>query len=91
MEKQKTDLLLCKDCKHSRWRPWHALSHRCYRVRIPAVTKIDVVTGPITTPAHYESCFSQRFDGDDNCGKAGRYWQPKHKKDLFKLIKKEVY
>lgn len=55
------------------------------------MTKIDPVTGPVTTPAHYDACFSQRFNGDDRCGKEGKFWEPKNKNGLFKLIKKEVY
>lgn len=83
--------LLCKECKHAKWRPWYPLSYRCHRTLIPAVTKFDPVTGPVTTPAHYDACFSQRFNGDDRCGKEGKFWEPKNKNGLFKLIKKEVY
>lgn len=91
MQNQTSDVLLCKDCKHSRYRPWYAISYRCHRAPVPAETKVDPVTGPSTTPSHYESCFAQRLDYTDGCGKAGRFWEPKRKKDLFKLIKKEVY
>jgi len=83
--------LLCKECKHSRWRPWHALTYRCYKTLVPAKVRADVVTGPVVEPAYYDSCFGQRFDGENRCGKAGKFWEPKNKKGLFKLIKKEVY
>lgn len=79
--------VLCKDCKHAKWRPWYILSYRCMKVLMPEVVKTDLVTGPKVTPAHYESCFSQRFDGEGKCGKVGKFWEPKNKKGLFKLIK----
>jgi hypothetical protein len=85
--KQTNDLLLCKDCKHAKWRPWHAISYRCHRDVVPEVIKIDYVTGPIITKKHYDSCFAQRFNGDDKCGPEGKFWEPKHKKHLFLAIK----
>jgi hypothetical protein len=32
-----------------------------------------------------------RFKTNDVCGLEGKLWEPKSKKDLFKLIKKEAY
>jgi hypothetical protein len=81
-----SELLLCKECKYAKWRPWYLMLWRCTRVKVAETVKVDPVTGPVVTKAHYESCFSARY-GD--CGKDGKYWQPKHKKFLFKLIAKE--
>jgi hypothetical protein len=80
------EYVLCKDCKHAKWRPWWLLSYRCYKTLLPAETKIDLVEGPSTKQARYDSCFSQRLSSGA-CGKAGKFWEPKNKKDLFKFIK----
>ena len=53
---------------------------------VPAETKIDPVTGPITVKAHYESCVMARLSFGP-CGKEGKFWAPKNKPDLFKFIK----
>jgi hypothetical protein len=59
--------------------------------------EIDPVIGKKVIPAHYESCGIARMDylskhnNQEGCGKEGRFWQPKHKSGLFKLIKKETF
>jgi hypothetical protein len=65
-------------------------SLRCKKIYKPDETEIDLVTGPKKNAAHYETCGLARLSSGD-CGKTGKLWQPKNKKDLFKLIKKETY
>lgn len=81
-----SQLLLCKECKHAKWRPWYFHVWQCHRAKVGETVKEDPVTGPKTIQAHYESCVSARY-GD--CGKSGKHWQPRHKKFLFKLITKD--
>lgn len=95
------ETLLCKDCAHS-FKPLSAViffygawSLRCRASFKPAEIKEDLVSGPRTVPAHYESCgtarlgFTSKDLKDTNCGKDARHWQPRNKRDLFKLIAKE--
>lgn len=87
MEYKKEQLLLtCKDCIH-RQIHWVYLDYQCNRAYDRA--KIDLVTG--------KKVYSARFDCDyqrrenlviDVCGPEGKYWSPKKKKDLFKLLKR---
>ena len=88
--------VLCKDCKHS-FTPWvdkFSLADPRYTMRCRLAYKeeeIDknFVTGHEPKPAHYERCSMARLSlsRDNSCGEQGRFWQPKHKKDLFRLIK----
>lgn len=94
------EVLLCKDCKHSfrKWGDWFVpekYSLKCRLAYREEKVEVDPVIGKQITPAHYENCNTSRLDylskhnDEEGCGKQGRFWQPKHKKDLFKLIKKE--
>ena len=93
------ETLLCKDCKHSfrQWSEWwvpQRVALRCRLAFVPKQTKVAPVTGPNVDPAHYETCAMSRNDWlskKDNCGPQGRFWEPKHKKGLFKLIAKTQY
>jgi len=52
---------------------------------------VDPVTGPKHEEAYYERCSVARqtwASKPENCGEGAQYWQPKHKKGLFKLIAK---
>jgi len=90
--------LLCKDCKHS-FRELSSFVYwgsgaewRCRQAFVEEAVEHDPVTGPKTIPAHYLRCASARGSWSDSvCGKQAKLWQPKNKKDLFKLIKKETY
>lgn len=101
--KEQTELL-CKDCKHSfrTLSSWMAhgsksYAYSCRLAYIPAHTEPDPVSGSKKVPARYESCNIARMSRltkdikEDHCGPEGKLWQPKHKKHLFLLIKKEVY
>lgn len=92
-----SDTLLCTDCKHS-FQAWQDIiffsskrhTLRCKHAYKPDETEIDLVTGPKKNTAHYQICGLARMNSGV-CGKAGKLWQPKNKKDLFKLIKKGDY
>jgi protein-arginine kinase activator protein McsA len=89
--------LLCKECKHS-FRSFKNLmnlgtSEYAYTCRLSykaAHTVISPVVGPQKVAETYDSCGISRLKGKP-CGQEGKQWEPKNKKGLFKLIKKEVY
>ena len=92
-----TNQYLCKDCKHSRRTITRVLAHgffskyalECKISYKEANIENDPVIGPIKHKAEYQACALYRVREDD-CGSSGKYWQPKEKKDLFKLIQKEA-
>jgi hypothetical protein len=50
------------------------------------------VTGNVKVAPYYARCSASRLDWlskdrAETCGKDGKWWEPKHKKDLFKFIK----
>lgn len=86
--------LLCKDCAYS-FVPWidkismlispSAYWHKCRRTGKVVEVNFNPVTGGKKLPADYQSCSSERgYSG--SCGKDAKYWTPKHKHDLFKLL-----
>ena len=98
---EKTELL-CKDCKHSfvQLRDWWTSSkyrYSCRKAYKPEHVEFNPVIGQIKHPEKYEGCSMARMskftkDIDENhCGPEGKLWEPKHKKHLFLLIKKEAY
>ena len=90
-----SEQVLCKDCKHSfkhlsEWIYPESLALRCKLSFVEETIKDDPVTGPKKEPAYYERCSNARYEWlrkKDNCGPTGKFWQPKDKKGLFKLIK----
>ena len=88
--------VLCKDCKHS-FKPWDeffmpaSIALRCRIAFHPEEVKVDPVTGPATVKAHYDRCGLARsiafLSEPEKCGKEGKNWEPKNKRDLFKYIK----
>ena len=93
--------LLCKDCKHS-FQLWYdrlAMANPSYTLRCRLSYRQEVVeknwvTGHRVKPPEYELCSSARYkyvteDRDINCSEQGRFWAPKHRRDLFKLIAKD--
>lgn len=88
--------VLCKDCKHSfvPWTDMFSLMDTRYTMRCRLAYKEqeidkDFVTGHKPKPAHYERCGMARLTNskETSCGEQGKFWQPKNKRDLFKLIK----
>jgi len=93
-----SEQVLCKDCKHSfrqfsefpQWGSGH--EWRCRLNLIENEIVENRVTGNTIRPAYYERCALSRLDylGKDRpstCGKEGKWWTPKNKRDLFKFIK----
>jgi hypothetical protein len=93
---------LCKDCKHS-FRSVtdifllgfnSSLAYKCKLMYKESAPEPNPVTGVKIKPAHYESCSIARMDylsasrKDSNCGPDAKWWQPKDKKQLFRLIAK---
>jgi hypothetical protein len=60
----------------------------CKKALVPEEVEDDPVSGPRKVPAHYKSCRSARSEFGDLCGKEGKWWQPKNKKDLFIYLKR---
>lgn len=88
--------VLCKDCKHSfiHWTDMFSLYDKQYTMRCRLAYKQGVidknfVTGHKIKPAEYERCSLSRITNhkDTSCGENGKFWQPKHKRGLFTLIK----
>ena len=89
------DTVLCKDCKHS-FRTGDILSllfrgsrfdYKC-RKAFTETSNTDLVMGGTTISTEYKQCSEFRLDIPplNYCGQAGTFWEPKHKKDLFKFI-----
>jgi hypothetical protein len=95
--------LLCKDCKHSfqNWYERAVFADLRYTLRCRLSYKTEVieknyVVGHKMKKPEYELCSSARYsylskEKDVNCGEQGRFWEPKHKKGLFKLIAKPYH
>ena len=87
------DTVLCKDCKHS-FRNFSSvlywgsgIEYKC-RKSFTEKSNTDLVIGGTTLSIEYKRCSEFRLDAPllNYCGTAGTFWQPKHKKDLFKFI-----
>lgn len=88
---------LCRDCKFARvsLEDWiiyfgspSSYSYKCTKTRTKEEIIMDPVTGPIKIKSKLKSCSEARCGGEP-CGTQARHWSPKHKKDLFKLLKKD--
>ena len=94
-------LYLCKDCKHStmllvdRIFTLNGLvgvidsNYKCSKFPQNETVVENMVTGPQKVKAKLPYCEVTRRHGE--CGLNGKHWQPKHKKDLFKMLTKENY
>ena len=91
---------LCKDCVHSHvsilnkfaayafeFRSPPEYSYRCKKTLVKKHINFSPVTGPERVEAHMDHCGVVRTD-TQACGPNGEWWTPKHKKDLFKLLKR---
>jgi hypothetical protein len=100
--KKQTELL-CKDCKHSFRTLSGIITHgfnseytfHCRKSFKPKHSEPNPVVGAKKVQAKYDSCGVARIGSDpsrdDRCGEIGKWWEPKHKRHLFLLIKKEAY
>lgn len=87
-------VVLCRDCKHS-FRSWFEILTlyaplRCRKRFIQEHVEIDPVYGAKKQRAHYRSCSSERmFLGPSEvCGKEGKLWEPRDKKDFLVYLKR---
>ena len=96
------EILACKDCIHSRV----SLSNRiftlngrvgdsevfykCAKFPVAAIISSDPVLGIKREKARLPFCSLTRREYGE-CGENGKYWQPKNKKDLFKMLTKEEH
>lgn len=87
-------VVFCKDCKHS-FRSWKEILFgyaplRCRKILRPAGVKIDPVAGTKKHKAFYETCNIERSWSSENylCGKNGKLWEPKDKKNFFIYLKR---
>ena len=91
---------LCKDCRFSKMNlvdiiitlggtvGVNSTMYRCSKAIKPAHYRNDIVTGPVKINAETPYCSVERAHGD--CGKNAKNWSPKKKKDLFKMLTKEI-
>ena len=66
----------------------NSIMYRCSKAIKPAHYTNDIVTGLIKINAEIPFCTMERHHG--NCGPTAKHWSPKHKKDLFKVLTKEI-
>lgn len=94
-------VLFCKDCKHCKMDIFSWVTSlggrfnakdymfKCGHSIEPAREIINPVYGPEKIKQKMSYCDHERKHGD--CGPTAKYWIPKHKKDLFKMLTKETY
>jgi hypothetical protein len=93
------DVLPCKECKHSTMLMVdriltfggrvgvHDVNYKCTKFPEAKTIVEDIVLGSKKVKAKLPYCQIVRRHGE--CGLNGKYWAPKHKKDLFKMLTKE--
>lgn len=91
---------LCKDCKHCKMDTFSWLTSlggrvgakdymfKCAKTVQPAKEVINPVYGPEKIKKKMSYCDYER-KREAGCGPEAKYWTPKHKKDLFKMLTKE--
>ena len=88
---------LCKDCAYS-FRPISRImafglnntyTYMCKKSFKEDHYEPDKVMGQKFVKGGYEPCTLARMSYGDRCGEKAKYWQPKEKSGLFKLIAKE--
>jgi hypothetical protein len=88
---------LCKDCNHAFVKPVDAVlflfdwnnkyRYTCRKSFQPKSIEPDPVVGTKVNKGGYDSCSAYRIRSSD-CGPTAQYWEPKHKRDLFKFMQK---
>lgn len=94
------EILLCKDCVHSHMDLIYKIAtlngrlfddeihYKCNKFVRPEMEVVNMVVGPEKLKAQRTFCEIAR-DNPNKCGADAKHWQPKHKKDLFKMLTKE--
>jgi hypothetical protein len=93
---------LCKDCIHSRvskfakicsyileWSEPKSHWYKCSKTYKNKKVIKDPVVGSTEIKGTMEYCTVARLAGTNKCGPDAKYWAPKKKKDLFKMLTKE--
>ncbi len=94
--------LLCKDCKYCKPSPVDRIEsifsflptkpgnfQKCTKFPQELPDRHDdLVSGHVSTKIEYHYCSTSRGHYG-SCGPEGKFWSPRHKKDLFKLITKD--
>lgn len=91
---------LCTDCKHCHinfftkaasyifsFKKPAAFLYRCKRTQRAKHIINNPVIGPVMVKEKMSYCEIER-GGAGECGSEGRFWTPKHKKDLLKFLAK---
>jgi hypothetical protein len=87
-----TDVPACVSCQHChvgfvnslfRWQQFA----KCLRTKSSS-SGVDPVTGKIVKKTVIAFCENERLELFGDCGPKGRYWLPKHTRDVFRLLKK---
>lgn len=96
------EILACKDCIHSQVSLLNRIFtlnglvgddssfYKCTKFPVAAIISSDPVLGVKKEKAKLPFCSLTRREYGE-CGENGKYWQPKHKKDLFKMLTKEEH
>lgn len=88
--------LLCKDCIHgyvkwdelpNYWLSGDAHWMKCKKTGMIDESTFNPVTGYKQRKPNYKSAWDERGRSGD-CGPQAKNWTPKHKRDLFKLLKR---
>lgn len=96
MTRENEDVFACVDCRHSKisildWlfdlgRPDKHL-YKCSKLKY-SLGYNDSVIGNRDIKSEFYTCGVAR-EQEKLCGRKGKYWTPKRKKDLFRLLKKD--
>ena len=87
-----TEQVRCLDCKHRKVTlvDYLVASERvrgiCTQTWVPESREFDPVLGEKIIKGHFENPMFARTSNRP-CGREGKLWEPKDKKDLFKFIK----
>jgi hypothetical protein len=87
-----TEEVRCLDCRHRKVTLVDLFANTarfrgvCLKSWVPEKREFDPVVGEKITKGHFENPSFARMSSMP-CGKEGKLWEPKNKKDLFKFIK----
>lgn len=86
------EIYACKDCKYFELHWADRLFGKYDRANCLHTKEIwgvyDPISGKKTEKVSIMYCEHYREDFGDRCGEKGKYWIPRDKNDLFKLIRK---
>lgn len=96
-DENSSDKLACIDCAHCEvsFIDWllsfsgpNVYDYKCKKVLTYSSNKFNPVIGYRDRKSELTSCKRAR-NYSDLCGPKGKYWTPKHKRDLFKMLMKD--